>query len=114
MYNLNDILFNQDEKIVSVLGNNLAQKFISTGKIGDGFAVLSDKRLYFKGKCFYKKNKGFYKKSEEKAVDLKDVTGTGFEHYKPIGLLIGGIACVVLGVLLFILTILMWYSFRRN
>lgn len=107
MNNLNDILFSKDEKIVSVLGNSLAQKFMATGKIGDGFAVLSDKRLYFKGKCFYKGNKGFYKKLEEKAVDLKDVTGTGFEHYKPIGLLVGGITCVVLGVLLFILAIIM-------
>ena len=51
MRDLNDILFNRNEKIISVLGNNAIQKFLSTGTLGNGFAVLSDKRLYFRGKC---------------------------------------------------------------
>ena len=95
MRDLNDILFNRNEKIISVLGNNAIQKFLSTGTLGNGFAVLSDKRLYFRGKCLYKKGNSFEARQEEKAVDLKDVTGTGFEHINPVGLLIVGIISLV-------------------
>lgn len=98
MNRLEEILFDSNEKIVSVLGINTIQKFLSTGIFGNGFAVLSEKRLYFRGKCLYKKY-------EEKAVYLKDVTGTGFEHIKPISLLIAGIACVAVTVLLLLILI---------
>ena len=74
------MIFNKNEKIVSVLGNNAIQTFLSTGVLGTGFAVLTDKRVYFKGKCLVRRGKGFYSKLEEKAVDLSDVTGTGFVH----------------------------------
>ena len=76
------MLYDSSEKVVAVLGNNIAQTFISTGVIGNGFAVLSDKRVYFKGKCLIRKGKGFYSKLEEKSVDIDDVTGTGFVHNK--------------------------------
>lgn len=99
MRDLNNILFDRNEKIVSVLGNNAIQKFLSTGVLGNGFAVLSDKRLYFRGKCLYKKGKSFETRQEERAIDLKDVTGTGFEHVNPIGLLIGGIISLVVAVI---------------
>ena len=104
MRNLNEILFDRNEKIVSILGNNTVQKFLTTGVLGNGFAVLSDKRLYFRGKCLYKKGKTFETSLEERAVDLKDVTGTGFEHSNPLGLLVGGIACVAIGILFLILS----------
>lgn len=55
MNRLEEILFDSNEKIVSVLGINTIQKFLSTGILGNGFAVLSEKRLYFRGKCLYKK-----------------------------------------------------------
>lgn len=79
---LSSVLFNKDEHILAVLGNSTIQKFISTGVLGNGFAILTDKRIYFKGKCLIRHGKGFYKKTEEKAVDLKDVTGTGFVYNK--------------------------------
>ncbi len=78
------LLYDASEKVVAVLGNNVAQRFIATGVLGNGFAVLSDKRVYFKGKCLIRKGKGFYTNTEEKSVDIKDVTGTGFVHHKAI------------------------------
>lgn len=70
------------EEVKSVLCNNFMQKFFSTGILENGFAILTDKRVYFKGKCYFRKGKAFYTKIEEKTVDLKDVTGTGFVHNK--------------------------------
>jgi len=80
--NLKRFMYDDSENIISVLGNNTAQTFISTGVLGNGFAILSDKRVYFKGKCLIRKGKGFYSKIEEKSVDVKDITGTGFVHNK--------------------------------
>ena len=73
-------LFDEDEEIKAVLGNNVLKKFISTGVLGNGFAFLTNRRIYFRGKCLIRRGKGFYGKTEEKAVDLTDVTGTGFVH----------------------------------
>lgn len=73
-------LYDSSENVVAVLGNNTAQTFVSTGVLGNGFAILSDKRVYFKGKCLIRKGKGFYSKVEEKSVDIDDITGTGFVH----------------------------------
>lgn len=78
------LLIDPSETIKSILCNNFLQTFISTGMLGNGFAILTDKRVYFKGKCYLRKGKGFYSKTEEKTVDLKDVTGTGFVHNKAV------------------------------
>ena len=75
---LKKFVYDDNETILSVLGNNIAQTFLSTGVLGKGFAILSDKRIYFKGTCLIRK--GFYSKIEEKSVDISDVTGTGFVH----------------------------------
>lgn len=56
-------------------------------------------------KGFISEENACTKKHEEKAVDLKDVTGTGFEHIKPISLLMAGIACVAVAVLLLLILI---------
>lgn len=71
-----------EENLVSILGTNTAKTFFSTGVLGNGFAILSDKRMYFKGRCYIRAGKGFYKKMEERVVDLNDITGTGFQHNK--------------------------------
>lgn len=71
-----------DENIVGILGTNTAKTFFSTGVLGNGFAILSDKRMYFKGRCYVRAGKGFFKKMAERVVDLGDITGTGFVHNK--------------------------------
>lgn len=74
------LLADQSEEIKAVLGNNYAQSFLSTGMLQNGFSILTNKRVYFKGKCLVRKGKGFYTNTEERIVDLKDVTGTGYLH----------------------------------
>lgn len=78
--NLRSLLIDQSETIYAVLGSSLARTFLTTGQLGNGFSILTDKRVYFKGKCLKRKGKGFYFTTEERTVDLKDVTGTGFVH----------------------------------
>ncbi len=77
-----NLFVDPNESVEGVLGNNAVQTFFSTGVLGNGFAVLSNKRMYFKGKCYVRAGKGFIKKVEERIVDLGDITGTGFVHNK--------------------------------
>lgn len=94
-----------DERLVSVLGNNIAQTFFATGTIGKGFAVLSDRRVYFKGKCLQRTGKRFSAIHEERVVDVSNVTGTGFVHTKPVWLLVISIVLFVLAAFYFVASV---------
>ena len=94
-----------DERLVSVLGNNIAQTFFATGTIGKGFAVLSDRRVYFKGKCLQRTGKRFSAIHEERVVDVSNVTGTGFVHTKPVWLLVISIVLFVLAAVYFVVSV---------
>lgn len=90
------------ERPVAVLGNNIAENFFSTGTIGNGFAILSDKRVYFRGRCLVHTGKRFSSRMEERVVDAQDITGTGFICKNPVWLLILGYV-FSLAVLFFLL-----------
>lgn len=85
---LTTLFASPDERLVAVLGNSVAESFLSTGVLGNGFAVLSDKRVYFRGRCFARIGKHFSARREERVVDVQDITGTGFVVYNSIWLLI--------------------------
>ena len=85
------LLVDSNEQIHYILGNDLAESFLATGTIQHGFAVLSNKRVYFKGFCLIKSGKRFVRQLEERVVDLNDITGTGFVHDKNYGPLMGAL-----------------------
>ena len=43
---------------------------------------MSNKRVYFKGKCYVRAGIGFKSAMEERIVELKDVAGTGYTIVK--------------------------------
>ena len=49
---LTKLFVSPDEKVVAVLGDSYFQNFIHDRSIKKGFAVVSDKRVYFKGKLY--------------------------------------------------------------
>jgi len=96
----NKIFASPAEKFVCTLGNSFAENFLASGSLKNGFAVLSDKRVYFKGICYISEGKKFIKRHEERIVDVKDVTGTGFIHTKSILLLVIAIIFSILPILI--------------
>lgn len=80
---LTTMFVSPEERPVAVLGNNAAETFLSTGVLGNGFAVLSNKRVYFRGRCFTRTGKRFSIRSEERVVDVQNITGTGFIYNDP-------------------------------
>lgn len=73
---------NPKEQFVCALGNGYIQNYLAGGFVGKGFAVVSDKRVYFNGKTYEVHNSRLKATSESRTVDLKDVTGTGVRAIK--------------------------------
>lgn len=105
---LKKLFASPNEKVVAILGNSYVQNFIHDRSIRKGFAVVSDKRVYFKGKCYEITNTKNGKRTvaenrKSRVVDLEDVSGTGLDNYSNISPLI--VACIIL-----IIAIVMLFS----
>ena len=100
MNNMSNLFVDANEKEISTLGSNYLRNFLSTGSLENGFCIVTDKRVYFRGKCYTKSGNNYKSTKEEKTVDLKDVTGTGFTFIKRFWLMILAILCTIWAVVL--------------
>ncbi len=91
---------NPKEQFVCALGNGYIQNYLAGGFVGKGFAVVSDKRVYFNGKTYEVRSSRLKATSESRTVDLKDVTGTGVRSIKYPLLWILAIVTAVLAVVI--------------
>lgn len=67
-----------NEETAAVLGKKYINKYSSLNYEGKGFCVLSDKRLYAKGKFYVKQNKYWIPTMEERTINRNEVIETGF------------------------------------
>lgn len=93
---LENFYVDPNEKYVSSLGNGYIVNYLANGNLNRGFALISDKRVYFKGSCYSMQGKHLVKSNEERAVDLKDITGSGFNYKNNIGILVSAIIISVI------------------
>jgi hypothetical protein len=93
------------ERYIASLGNGYIINFLANSSLASGFAVISNKRVYFKGKCYYKEDGKLKKSFEERTVDLKDVTGTGYTRVNPTHLLITALVSLLVGIIGIILIV---------
>ena len=100
----NNLFFSPNEREVAVLGSSFLMNYISDGGISNGSCVLSDKRVYFKGKCYSREGGRLIKTAEESTVDIKDITASGFSYSSKAGIF-------VLGCFFMILTFIMLMFF---
>lgn len=99
------------ERYVGSLGNGYLANFLTRGYIGNGFAVLSDKRVYFRGNMINVEGKKLMQRQTSKAVDLKDVTGTGVQTFSNVA---PAIVCFVLALISLISFIVLAAATSRN
>lgn len=97
----------RDEKYIASLGNGYIMNYLTNGSMSKGFAFITDKRVYFKGSCLSGTGKNLVKTNEERTVDVKNITGSGFIYRRYLGILIAlfisllaSLAGTVCGVLL--------------
>lgn len=96
---MSNLFVDANEKEISTLGSNYLRNFLSTGSLENGFCTVTDKRVYFRGKCYTKSGNNYKSTKEERTVDLKDVTGTGFTFIKHFGLMVLAILCTIWAVI---------------
>ena len=89
--NFKDVFINPKEKFVCSLGNDYIQNFFAGGLLNRGYAIVSDKRFYFKGKGYEINGNKINVKKTESTVDLRDITGTEVRTFSNIALLIWGV-----------------------
>ncbi|WP_080832420.1 SHOCT domain-containing protein [Cohnella massiliensis] len=83
------------EQYIASLGNGYIVNFLSGSGLERGFSILSSKRVYFKGQCFYRENSKLKRSFEERIVDLKDITGTGYTRFDPLYLFITAVVLFI-------------------
>lgn len=97
-----NILVDQSESMVAVIGSNYLQNFFSGGYMERGVGVLTQKRFYYKGKNFAGQGKEMASSMYEGIVSLEDITFTQFTHTKKIGYLIFAILLAIAAVVCFV------------
>ncbi|MDE6679534.1 MAG: zinc ribbon domain-containing protein [Ruminococcus sp.] len=98
----NNLFFSSNEREIAVLGSSFLMNYISAGKISSGSCVLSDKRVYFKGKCYSREGGRLIKTAEESTVDIKDITASGFSYSSKAGIFILGCFFAILTFIMLI------------
>lgn len=68
----------ENETMQIVLGKDAYDNYCRTGIIGNGFCVVSDKRLYFKGNCYYSCSGRFKKTIANRIADLYSFNYSGY------------------------------------
>lgn len=101
----------RDEKYISSLGNGYIMNYLANGSLSTGFSVISNKRVYFRGSCYSGQGKSLVKTDEERTVDIKDVTGSGFIYRRHIGVLLGLLMALIVLLGVFCLSML---SFQKQ
>lgn len=106
-----NVFMSPNERLVAVLGNSYLENFFQNGSYKNGFAVISDKRVYFQGKNYYVSHDEdgrtqIIKNQQSRTVDLKDITGTRTDSYANKTWLIWACVSLIFPFLLIILSTL--------
>lgn len=89
------------ETVVASIGSNYIQNIMTGGQVKRGYALLTQKRLYYKGKSFSNVGKQAKSETEESILDVSDITFTKFIYTRNTGLLIIGILGLIIAAFLF-------------
>ena len=108
----------RDEKYIASLGNGYIMNYLTKGSMSKGFAFITDKRVYFKGSCLSGTGKKLVKTDEERTVDIKNITGSGFTYHRYWGILIALsiflLASIAIGVVSYYLSYNTFFEVYNN
>lgn len=89
------------ETAKATLGTNFAQNVLTSGKVKQGSAVLTEKRLYYKGNLFSGSGKNLMSVKGEYIVPIEDISMTSFVHGESTGSKLLGLLLILVGAGLF-------------
>ena len=91
---MREMFIEQDEKSVATLGGKYLDNLLATGTISKDTCVVTNKRLYFRGKNYVSAKA----QKVEFIVDLKDISNTGYMMQSNILLMIFAVLSVLGGI----------------
>jgi hypothetical protein len=84
------------ERQVCTIGTGYISNYVSGGGASHAGATLTNKRIYFSGSVFRQNANGnFVNVSRRQIVNVRDVTGTGYDFYRPLYLIV---CAVIFGI----------------
>lgn len=95
---VSELFVNAEEQQRAVIGGGYLRNMLNAGVLGKGFGVLTDRRLYYRGKCFYKMGGRYMKTDEDCVIDLQKISSTGFTYTRYLWLLLLSIISLAVGV----------------
>lgn len=93
------VFVSNSEEVKSILGADGVQELIANRRVNSSTLILTNKRVYQRGKALNRKGFSFKSVYQENTVDIKEISGTGFNVVKPTGFKITGIVLVILIIL---------------
>ena len=91
-----------DESQIVTIGTGYIANFLSGGEIEKAGATLTNKRVYFSGNVFSFTDKGHLTSmKEQKIVNVRDVTGTGYKQFNPIQYIIWAVIALISGIVVY-------------
>ena len=77
MEDINSIFIDSNEKTEAVLGERYLHDFLEYGVSRRGFCIVTDRRLYCRGKCYHKSGNAYTADVCRLVVDIRDIACTG-------------------------------------
>lgn len=111
MEKLSESFVSRDEKYIASLGNGYIMNYLANKSAKKGFAFITDKRVYFKGSCLSGTGKKLVKTNEERTVDVKNITGSGFTYHRYWGILVALFISVITALVGAVGTV--WLSYEE-
>ncbi len=99
----NDYFVNPNERLISSIGNGFFTNLLF-GNAKSCSAMLTDKRVYFRGTIYQSQGKAIKKTTEERTIDVEDITASGFIYTRL------SILSIVLGVLLMVIALVLYFN----
>lgn len=109
---VSDIFVSADEGQKAVIGGGYLKNLLSGNGLSKGFGVLTNRRLYYRGKSYYKVGGRFMKTKEDCTVDLRNITSSGFTYTRRLWLLVLAIFSFVFAFCYRILMIIRMGDYR--
>jgi hypothetical protein len=95
---------NPNEKLICTIGTGYAANYVSSNRAERAGATLTNRRVYFSGNVFTRNDKGrFIAFSQRKIVNNRDITGTGYDFYRPLHLITAAVIQVAAGFFSFLM-----------
>lgn len=85
---VHDLFVSSDEEQKAVIGGGYLSNLLSGGGLSKGFGILTNRRMYYRGKSYHKVGGRYMKTNEDCTLDLQDITSSGFTYTRRLWALI--------------------------